>query len=284
MKNIRKYFLIIKLISVFCFLYSFSFSFTAQSSLYLYPVARAGHNMVYNLSDGEIILFGGMKDNLNNQESYLNDTWIYDYSNNVWTNPFFSIYPPNRNGPGMVYEPINNRVILFGGANQFFFLNDTWELDLNHYLWHEIDSTTSPPGSADSEMFFDELNQEIVFFGGYTAIGYSNETWIFDISSDEWIKQNHTIHPSSRYGHRIVYSSSKDSGILFAGHAFGSLDTINNDMWQYNCSIKHWSEMTVDSPPPTRYWHDMIYDEVNEKIIMFGTSKKNHNVWWKSRS
>lgn len=34
------------------------------------PVARSGHNMVYNPTNGEIILFGGMKDN-NNVEGEL---------------------------------------------------------------------------------------------------------------------------------------------------------------------------------------------------------------------
>ncbi|MCK5410126.1 MAG: hypothetical protein KAJ30_07660, partial [Candidatus Heimdallarchaeota archaeon] len=65
-------------------------------------------------------------------------------------------------------------------------------------------------------------------------------------------------------------SYSKEAVVLFGGHAFNTSDTVNNDMWIYNCSIRQWVETTIDSPPPIRYWHDMVYDEFNEKIVLFG--------------
>ncbi len=274
-KNNCKFLTSILLISIFYLLYSLPFSVTADNIPY--PSARAGHNMIYNPINGEIILFGGMKDNLNYQGSYLNDTWVYHYSNNSWIEITSIAQPSNRNGPSMVYEPIHHRVLLFGGSSHAGFLNDTWEFKLSTYQWSKIEVEICPPKCADAEMFFDLPNNEIVLFGGYTPVGYSDETWIFNINDNLWEKQNLSSHPSSRYGHRIVYSSSKDLGVLFAGHAFDSSDTINNDMWLYNCSNKQWSEMTVDSPPSIRYWHDMIYDETNEKIIMFGGRKNSYS-------
>lgn len=202
--------------------------------------------------------------------SYLNDTWIYDYSNNKWSELLSSSSPDDRNSPAMVYDPIKERVILFGGINQDNFFNDTWELDLITNEWSKIETENSPGLIADAEMVFDEVNQEVVLFGGHWQSGYFDETWIFDVTEDTWIKLNVTIHPSQRYGHRMVYSAKKQSIVLFAGHAYNVSDTVNNDMWIYNCSTKQWSELVIDSLPPTRYWHDIAYDIVDEKIVMFG--------------
>jgi N-acetylneuraminic acid mutarotase len=234
------------------------------------PIPRAGHNMVYDPIKDEIIMFGGIKDNQNSAETYLNDTWIYNFRENYWIKMVTTSHPSNRNAAGMVYEPINHRILLLGGANQYEFLNDTWELDLNTNQWNKIITGVNPPRLADAEMIFDEVNEEIVMFGGYKPSGYSDETWIFNINDDTWTELDLTIHPSSRYGHRLVYSSGKNIGILFGGHAYDTDDTVNNDLWYYNCSTKQWTEQTVDSPPPTRYWHDMVYDETNEKIVLFG--------------
>jgi N-acetylneuraminic acid mutarotase len=274
MKKNHKFLFTILFFSIICF--QFSFLSNVSTGSIPYPIARAGHNMIYCPIYSEIVLFGGMKDNLNNQGSYLNDTWVYHYSNNTWVEIESTTRPSNRNSPSMVYDSLHNSILLFGGSSHAGFLNDTWQFKLSNYQWSKIDSEISPPKSADAEMFFDLPNNEIVLFGGYTPTGYSDETWVFNINDRIWEKQNHTIHPSSRYGHRIVYSRSKDSGILFAGHAFDSSDTINNDMWLYNCTNKQWSEMTVDYPPPIRYWHDMIYDEKNEKIVLFGGRKNGY--------
>jgi len=234
------------------------------------PTARSGHNMLYDAVNEDIILFGGMKDNNNVEGSYLNDTWLYNYSENHWSEVQSSIGPGDRNTPAMVYDPTKERVILFGGINQDYFFNDTWELDLNTYEWSKIETVNTPGFVADAGLVFDEVNQEIVLFGGHWQFGYFEETWIFNVNDDTWTKLNTTVFPTQRYGHRMVYSTKKQSIVLFAGHAYNVSDTVNNDMWIYDCLSKEWSELITDPVPPTRYWHDIAYDEVNEKIVMFG--------------
>ena len=268
MKKSSRFLSSLVLISVFFMSCSFLTSKAIDDSIY--PIARSGHNMIYSPIDDEIILFGGMKDNFNVEGSYLDDTWIYSYSTNTWTELLTSTQPSNRTSPGMVYDPTKERVLFFGGLSHNEYFNDTWELDLDTYEWNKIETEISPPILAEAEMVFDDFNQEIILFGGHVPTGYFDETWIFNITDDTWTKLNLSTHPSSRYGHRMVYSYSKEAVVLFGGHAFNTSDTVNNDMWIYNCSSRLWIEMVIDSPPPIRYWHDIAYDEVNEKIVLFG--------------
>ncbi len=64
------------------------------------PPGRMGHSMVYDPTSGNVILFGGLGDNISN------DTWAYDPTANTWTNlqPRGDV-PPARYGHAMVYEP-----------------------------------------------------------------------------------------------------------------------------------------------------------------------------------
>jgi N-acetylneuraminic acid mutarotase len=260
---------IFSLLLIFPILFAYS-HLTVEADITTWPEARAGHSMIYASNTEEIILFGGMRDNINIASSYLNDTWKYNYPENRWTklNPITG--PSGRSSPGMVYDPINDRVILFGGITYNQSFNDTWELDIDTYEWRKIETLDAPIKVADPEMVFDEINQEIVLFGGYINQGYFDETWTFGVDSNIWNKLTVSTHPSSRYGHRMIYSNFDDEIYLFGGHAFNGTDTINHDMWSYDCSSRTWSEIPSSIWPSSRYWHGLTYDSVYERIVLFG--------------
>ncbi|MHA1198737.1 MAG: Kelch repeat-containing protein [Candidatus Heimdallarchaeaceae archaeon] len=273
MRNSR----VVSLLLILVFVLPASNLFVEAEGDIIVPTARAGHSMVYVPTTEEIIVYGGMRDNLNLASSYLNDTWKYSYSNNKWTELNSSIRPSSRSSSSMVYDPVNNRLLLFGGTTFNTRFNDTWELDLDSYEWKIIDTENAPTKVADAVMVFDELNEEIFLFGGaYYPQGYSSDSWIFNVNSNVWNKLTVSTHPSSRYGHKMVYSNINDAIYLFGGHAFNTTDTVNNDSWWYNCNSRTWSEITPPSWPSSRYWHAITYDVVNERIFLFGGRK---NIW-----
>ena len=49
----------------------------------------------------------------------LQDTWIYDYVTNNWTQIFPEGTPPTRMSSAMVYDAVNEKMILFGGSNRY---------------------------------------------------------------------------------------------------------------------------------------------------------------------
>ncbi|MFX0090596.1 MAG: kelch repeat-containing protein [Candidatus Hodarchaeota archaeon] len=95
------------------------------------PFARFHHNMVYDSANQKVILFGGLSVN-----GEADDTWIYDYVTNQWTEVFPAVSPPARSDFSIIYDSSNQKVILFGGQisrelGGDEFLDDSWRLDYN---------------------------------------------------------------------------------------------------------------------------------------------------------
>jgi len=86
------------------------------------PIARHKHDMAY-LGGGRVLLFGGYS---SSGGSELNDTWIYDLSDDSWTQNNNPHKPPIRNGHGLSETSMDGSTlpVLFGGYNPR--LNDTW--------------------------------------------------------------------------------------------------------------------------------------------------------------
>ena len=87
-----------------------------------------------------MILFGGYRD-----ERTLNDTWAYDSRTKRWVQLQTTGGPPSRSQHGMVYDPVRDEILLFGGRDsEAQPLHDTWSLDLDTLQW----SLLPPPSGA----------------------------------------------------------------------------------------------------------------------------------------
>src|SRR5207245_2651747 len=79
----------------------------------------------FDSQSGVTILFGGHT--IDNK--YSDDTWAYAAAANSWTDMAPDVRPVGRRSPGMVYDARADRVILFGGFDGTYGLNDTWAYD-----------------------------------------------------------------------------------------------------------------------------------------------------------
>ena len=86
------------------------------------PAGRFEYGMVYDSQNHKVILFGGIGRN-----AFLNDTWVYDYAANAWTNRSPAGSPAARREHAMTYDSQNGKAILFGGRDVSSSFNDTWE-------------------------------------------------------------------------------------------------------------------------------------------------------------
>ncbi len=263
----------IKILVIFLISVNLSIIFPVQSRVFTstaYPEARAGHSMVYDPIHNEIIMFGGMRDNLNTPNSYLNDTWIFYCANNSWRQITPIISPATRVTHDMIYDSANKKAVLFGGGNRDQLFNDTWIFDPETRTWCELAPNNRPQPVNDPELYYDPLNQAVILFGGYLENGYSDETWKYSVSNNSWEQIFPSNSPSSRYGHRMIYNTMSQTGFLFGGHANGISDRIENDLWLFNIADNSWTESTSGTLPSTRYWHDMVYNPVKNESIVFG--------------
>jgi len=226
------------------------------------PIGRFGHAMVYDPINKQVILFGGTADN--SLKRLFNDTWIYRYSENMWININVTNKPSARMNHGMVYDTVNQKVILFGGLNAAGNLIDTWIFDPQKYNWTRIYPEVSPPAKSDRAMFYDPINQKVVLFGGFLT---KDDTWVYDYANNSWVNINPSFKPNGRYGHTLIYDPINQRGLLFGGRTpIG----VVSDTWAYNYTNNSWTEVNTTNKPDGRYWHTMVYDSNNEKGILFG--------------
>ncbi|MFX1518050.1 MAG: Kelch repeat-containing protein [Promethearchaeota archaeon] len=229
---------------------------------------RYGHSLVYDPDKQQVILFGGIS--MDNTE--LDDMWVYDCKNNIWTEKHVTNKPPARSGHGMVYDSINHRFFLFGGGQRYGWCNDTWIYDSTKKKWTEVFPQQSPSPRGSVAMYFDPNLESIILFGGYDDLGESaNETWIYSVVNNTWtLLNNISIAPPPRYGSQLVYDSVNQRGILFGGRIVGRNRL--NDTWVFNPSNKSWNQLRPIEGPSARYWYGMAYDSSNQVIILFGGS------------
>ena len=116
-----------------------------QPPLGPYGGPREGYALAY-LTDDKVLMFGGELDQPG-YNAFYDETWIYDLSDNAWTQAAPTARPPARTGAKMAYLG-NGKVLLFGGYTggyQFILHEDTWIYDANDQNWHLMNPTGGPP-------------------------------------------------------------------------------------------------------------------------------------------
>ena len=100
--------------------------------------------------------------------------------------------PSARIGPAMVYDSVNERVLLFGGAiydNGYSFYNDLWSF--KDGVWTEIDVPgTKPSGRFNIPMVYLPDTQQIFIYGGFSDQDRIGDTWL----QGRWRSADRLVH------------------------------------------------------------------------------------------
>ena len=204
-----------------------------------FPENRQSHAIYYDPFYQKVILFGGYSDS----GPHHNDTWEYDYSNNIWLERNPTNSPSGRYGARMVYDPIYQRSILFGGRSTLI-LNDTWAYYYGNNTWTEINTTGNPDIRYWHGMVYNSKNHKVIVFGGRDdgAPGAALEdTWIFDPSTLHWTEVLPLSHPSNRMECSMVYDPESQKTVLFGGFRFVGVTL--GDTWTYAYGSNSWSHV-----------------------------------------
>ena len=95
----------------------------------------------------------------------------------------------------MVYNPVSETILLYGGFNSTHVLSDTWEFDGSNGAWTLIDEATGLARSA-FQMIYDTINDQIVTWGGFGQL--RNATQVFYMSTKTWSILPHDDVPPIR--------------------------------------------------------------------------------------
>ncbi|TFG24308.1 MAG: hypothetical protein EU532_12690 [Promethearchaeota archaeon] len=236
------------------------------------PAARSGHVMVYDSINEIIILFGGYW-----SSSPRDDTWIFNCATNDWIQVFPEIKPPARMSHNMIYDSVNERVILFSGYGiGGELLNDTWEYDYSINTWVELRPKTSPGPRYGHCMIYNSHSERVILFSGATIESDQQQTWEYDYTVNEWIELSPPSSPLGRKWGVMIYDSVNQKAIMFGGSADPAGPEYSDDTWKYDYSLNNWIQCQPTISPPGRSSEGLVYDSLNQKVILFGGMGNNH--------
>lgn len=179
--------------------------------------------------------------------------------------------PSPRFGHRMVYDPVNERVLLFGGAvfeNRYTFFDDLWSYDPSTNTWSEVECGPGPSGRFNHMMVYVPDRHQLFLFGGFSASDRVGDTWVYDIEANEWTRLTPQDSPSPRSDAAIVYDEANGVVILHDGYCRD--DSHPQDTWVYDFGENNWILMDPEESPKPQYGHHMIYDSLNRRVVMYG--------------
>jgi hypothetical protein len=191
--------------------------------------------------------------------------------------------PKERVGHELVYDSVNQKVILYGGdatwgdADPVGWRFDTWSYDYATNTWINMEPSSKPTATYVN-LAYDSESEVVIGYGGALADHVvSNFTWKYDYTTNAWNNLNPTIDPPTGIGgDTIAYDSESDIIIAHGGHLgkdynpAGYYPILINQTWAYDYNSNTWTNMTLASHPMGRNQHTMVYDSESDRIIMFG--------------
>ena len=248
------------------------------------PSARCFHTAIYDPVRDRMLVFGGYDASATH---YRNDLWALSLAGT----PAWSALAPAGTPPSAriwhtaIYDPVRDRMLVFGGYDGRSLLNDVWALSLAGSLaWTALAPAGSPPSARYSPTaFYDPVRDRMVVFGGNDGGSLRNDVWALSLAeSPAWSALAPAgTPPSARYQHTAIYDSVRDRMVVFGGYDGGSP---RNDVWALSlASTPVWSALApAGTPPSVRYQHTAIYDPVRDRMVVFGGNDDislRNDVW-----
>jgi len=269
------------------------------------PGPRAQHTSVYDSATDQMIVFGGTDLGSINY----NDVWV---NLNVITStctPTCELQwkfetpagtPPSaRSGHSAVYDSVNSRMTVFGGAQGFSSpcANDVWVLENANGAggmpsWNPLSPGGAlPPARTGHSAAYDPVNNVLIIVGGSDCNGgYLGDVWVMNNANGlggppKWkqLAPAGAVPPGRAYA-AVAYNSSTNSLVLYGG----TNGTELADVWVLvgangTKKVSSWSKKSpAGTAPSPRHGTASGYDAANDRLIInsgFSTTGILGDTW-----
>ena len=239
-------------------------------------------SLAYDSESDKMIAWGGIVAD----HVFSKETWVYDYSTDSWINAEPTVSPP-LGMPSIVYDSESDIVITFGGGlggdyhpeGDYILHNQTWAYDYNSNTWTNMTDPAHPIGTTYHKLVYDSESDRIIKFGGFdvykdptldpTGESLATETWAYDYNTNTWENVSVNMNPGARYGHSMTYDTESDRVIMFGGYTYLNSKGMTDETWAFDYNTATWTKLNPEGDIARR-GAKMVYDEVNDKIILFG--------------
>jgi len=193
--------------------------------------------------------------------------------------------PPARASGVAVYDPVGQRMIVFGGVGSNGQpSSDTWAVttSCDNLTWNQVTTDGTPPSyDVLSSAIYDPVRDRMIVYGGtdenvHSALGGNTLFQLqFDRSGGPWTWSelaDYGTEPPGRFGHSAVYDPVGDRMIVYGGQ---DGPTTFGDTWELQLSgpganYPLWSQLSSVGSPGPRYRHTATYDPVRQRMVVAG--------------
>lgn len=174
--------------------------------------------------------------------------------------------PGARNGHGLAAMYNDDKFVLFGGYSNKYH-NDTWVFDLSDGCWTQKSPKNSPSPRAYFGLAGAINDDKAVLFGGESAGSNIRETWVYDLSDNNWTRKYPKVEPFAT-SYLTLCAFSTDDKFLFFGGDSDAMD--DQRTWIYDLSDGEWTSPIPLTRPPVGQEQAMAAFPGEDKVLMFG--------------
>lgn len=179
---------------------------------------------------------------------------------------------PNLGGHTMVYDPGNDRLVIFGGVEVGVGYSNTLRtLTLEPpRTWGTLAPSGSPPQArTGSSSIYDPLGHRMLIFGGTTLGGTVNQ--VFGIALDgpaSWTPLATTNPPGPRVGALTIYDPVRQRMVLHGGS--NTTTEVYDDTWTLplDGGPLDWTHLVPDGAAPVVQFVPACYDPVRDRMMV----------------
>ncbi|HUB79726.1 MAG TPA: kelch repeat-containing protein, partial [Bryobacteraceae bacterium] len=212
--------------------------------------------LVYDKGRQQLVLATYTDNPANNNYA---STWTWDGAN--WNRiTETGLLPSDQNPSEGVYDPVTKQILVFLEGPSVYGWNGAG--------WFPVSTAVEPPDRILPAMAFDEVNQQVVMFGGSGSgpSALANDTWTYGYPTLDWTQLAPNSMPSARGFVAMAFDGENNNTVLFGGLSSGP--SYLSDTWTWDGS--NWLQMSPSQSPPGRALPAMAYDGRNREVVLFG--------------
>ncbi len=248
------------------------FDSARQSFILAPPISvRYGAAGFFDAARGRFVMTGGAYDTADLLNILGDIAELTLGTDSTWT--FLATGAPYgaRFGHSAVYDPLRDRIIIFGGYNGNF-LNDLWEVQLSPTISvAPLTALGTPPDTRDGmASIYDPGSDRILYFGGNHGGTFLNDLWELTLSGTPTWNPIFASgpSPSPRFDHCGLLDPVGNRMLVFGGYSTASL----NDLWSLSLGDNPtWTQLNPSGTAPApRAAAALQYDPNREMMVLSG--------------
>jgi hypothetical protein len=205
--------------------------------------------------------------------------WTYSVKANEWTElPATAGSPDTSSLNDLAYDQISGQALLRDSGTA-----ELWAFAVETNTWTKVEQGGDMPAENPNQQGGEPHFHSLLSYDSFadrlvlTLLGDAGETWSFAPRAGAWTQQKSAL-PTLNTGYiesggEAVFDTARGLTVVFSDGVLATYDAAA-DEWTKVAPGPGWPDMDMVDDMPTgplaRLGHWLVYDPVNERIVMFG--------------